>query len=208
MPRALTHEQIQDFRQQLLQVAADRFAEEGYDAVTMKAIGGALGLSAMTPYRYFESKAAIYREVRVQAFQRFGRRTREAAAGEPEPIARLRRLFEAYLQFALDEPGAYRIMFELEAPQDAEFGADEEAHAAQTWTPLLTALEDAAEAGLVRGDPSTLANLCWVQVHGLASLQIAGRLQFERSFGDLLDPLFDALLHGILARPGKEAADA
>ncbi len=201
VPRTLTQEEIQDFRHDLCQVAAELFTRDGYDAVTMRAIAEQLGVSPMTPYRYFESKGAIYRAVRTQAFERFGERVEAAAAREPEPIARLRALFAAYLGFAHDEPGAYRIMFELEPPQDATPTESERAVAGGTWAPLLQTLEDAVAARRVERDALTLSHLCWVQVHGLAMLHISGRLIHGRSFDELLDPLFESLLHGILSRP-------
>ncbi len=204
MPRVLTVEEIRDFREDLCEVAARLFARDGYEAVTMRAIASELGVSAMTPYRYFKSKGEIYRAVRARAFVRFGERVEAAAVGQKDPIARLRALFLAYLGFACDEPGAYRIMFELEPPRDAQPSEEERALIEATWQPLLQTLDDAVNTGVVRGDASTLANLCWVQVHGLASLHISGRLTFGRSFDELFAPIFDALLHGILSRPEGE----
>ncbi len=201
MPRALTVDEIEDFRHELCEVAADLFAREGYDAVTMRSIARELGVSAMTPYRYFDSKGAIYKAVRAQAFARFGARVSAAAATETDLLKRLRALFRAYLTFALEESGSYRIMFELDPPPDATPDAADHALAGETWQPLLRTIDEAVASGVLEGDPLTLANLCWVHVHGLASLHIAGRLRFGRSFDDLVDPLFETLLYGIRSRP-------
>ncbi len=201
MPRTLTAEQVEDFRDELCRVAASHFARDGYDAVTMRALAGEIGVSAMTPYRYFESKGAIYREVRARSFMRFGSRVAEAARDVADPVERLRRLFHAYLDFATDEPGAYRIMFEFEPPADAEPSPQDRALTATTWGPLLQTLQDVVDQDFAEGDPLTLAHLCWTQVHGLASLHIANRLNFERSLDELREPLVDALLTGILTRP-------
>ncbi len=203
MPKALTTAEIDDFRQDLCEVAAALFAAQGYEGVTMRAIAARLGVSPMTPYRYFEGKAAIYREVRRQAFARFGERTSQAADSEPDTLKRLHALFASYLGFAQDEPGAYRIMFELAPPPDAAPDAEDHALAEGTWQPLLGTLGEAIDQGLLIGDATTLANVCWVQVHGLASLHIAGRLTFGRSFDELFEPVFDTLLHGTLARPAR-----
>ena len=173
MPRSLSKEEIREFRQELCDLAAELFARDGYEAVTMRAIASELGVSAMTPYRYFGCKGEIYREVRAAAFRRFGKRVAAAAAGDGDPIERLRALFRAYLAFAFDEPGAYRIMFEFAPPQDADLGPEDAALAAMTWAPLLQTLEAASTSGLVSEDPLTLAHVCWVHVHGLASLEIA-----------------------------------
>lgn len=203
MPRTLSVTDIATFRGDLCGVAAHLFAERGYDGVTMRAIAGELGVSPMTPYGYFESKGQIYAEIRAQAFQRFGARVAQAADPALEPLVRLRALFGAYLQFAIDEPGAYRIMFELTPPDDAQPDDSEMARAGETWTPLLETLHEAVSKGLLAGDPLTLAHVCWVLVHGLASLQISGRLSFGRSLDDILDPAFETLLHGTLARPAR-----
>lgn len=45
----------------LLAVAYSQFTQGGVEAISMRGIATAIGVSAMTPYRYFESKAAVIR---------------------------------------------------------------------------------------------------------------------------------------------------
>jgi AcrR family transcriptional regulator len=45
----------------LLSVAYGQFVQGGVEAISMRGIAAAIGVSAMTPYRYFENKAAIIR---------------------------------------------------------------------------------------------------------------------------------------------------
>ena len=206
MPRALTQAQIDDFRDQLRDVAAALFALHGFEAVTMRQIASELGVSAMTPYRYFPCKASIYAAARTEAFERFGARVDQAARAERDPLERLRALFRAYVRFALDEPGSYRLMFQLDPPDEANLAGEQLEVARSTWGPLLRALDDAVERGLLDGDPLTLAHLCWIQVHGLVSLHLANRLQFDRSLEDLIEPAIENLLSGSLARPAKGPA--
>ena len=116
MPRYLTDQDIADFRTELCKVATERFARHGYEGVTMRQLAEALGCSPKTPYRYFKDKADILATVRAQAFGKFAD-TLEAAAKGPASD-RGRRTTEAYLNFALKNPHAYRIMFDLEAPID------------------------------------------------------------------------------------------
>ena len=81
MPRAaLTEGEIESFRERICQAAARLFAENGYEAVTLRAIAAELGCSPMTPYRYFANKEEIFRAVRLAGFEDFGRRIHEAAA--------------------------------------------------------------------------------------------------------------------------------
>src|SRR5262245_10058941 len=48
-------------RQDLLAAAMGLFAAEGVEGLSMRAIAHQVGVSPMTPYRYFEDKAALLR---------------------------------------------------------------------------------------------------------------------------------------------------
>src|SRR5258708_12777696 len=118
MPRYLTDKDIADFRSELCKVATERFARFGYEGVTMRQLAEALGCSPKTPYRYFKDKADILATVRAQAFAKFADTLEKAGAGATDPADRGRLTGEAYLAFALKNPHAYRIMFEIDAPVD------------------------------------------------------------------------------------------
>src|ERR1700761_8584843 len=113
MPRYLTEQDIADFRAELCRVATERFAKHGYEGVTMRQLAEALGCSPKTPYRYFKDKADILATVRAEAFEKFAEALGKAAAAAPSG-ERGRRTSEAYLEFALKNPHAYRIMFDID----------------------------------------------------------------------------------------------
>ena len=70
LPRVLTEEAVGEFRERLVDAAEHLFAEHGLEAVTMRQLAAELGVSPMTPYRYFEDKDAILAAVRARAFNR------------------------------------------------------------------------------------------------------------------------------------------
>jgi hypothetical protein len=89
------------------------------------------------------------------------------------------------VSFAVAEPDAYRIMFELAQTSDA--GNEElRVQAHRAWTPIRTAVGDAIAAGQLEGDPDSVAHLHWARVHGLVALHLAGKLTLGRSLEDLL----------------------
>ena len=205
MPRsALDPRDLEAFRDALCRAAERRFAASGYDGVTLRGLAADLGCSPMTPYRYFENKEAIFAAVRCAAFERFASRQEAAFASQEDPAARLAATGEAYFSFAREEPHAYRIMFEL--AQD--FDPDDEAlvdASTRAWRPLRDAVVGAMEVGLLAGDPETVAHLAWASLHGLVSLDLAGKLQMGRSLGDLSAPMMQTLLVG--NRPEKAPED-
>jgi AcrR family transcriptional regulator len=189
MPRAaLTDEQIQSFRARAVAAATRLFVEQGYAAVTMRSLAAELGVSPMTPYRYFESKEALFVAVRTEAFRRFADAQEQAFHAAPCPEARLKMLLEAYVGFALAEPNAYCIMFELRQAPAGEH-PELDAEAARSFSYLVRAFEERVEACAIKGDPVTLAHLAWAQVHGVVALHLAGKLSMGRSLSDLIAAL-------------------
>jgi AcrR family transcriptional regulator len=182
VPRAaLRPAEIEAFRQRLAVAATGLFAAHGYDAVTMRAVADAVGVSAMTPYRYVDGKEELFALVRTEAFRRFADRLEAAIAGKRrDPVARLARLKAAYVRFALDEPDAYRIMFELRQPEARRHGEQAE-QARRAIGCLHRTVADAVTAGRLAGDPLTLAHLLWANTHGLVSLHLAGKLTMGRT---------------------------
>ena len=121
MAKALTQEEIASFREELCTVATELFAERGYEGVTMRTLAKKVGCSPMTPYRYFESKEEIFAVVRAAAFTRLADACEEATKNSANVLESATAVSWAYLRFALNEPHAYRIMFELSQPDDSAY---------------------------------------------------------------------------------------
>ena len=176
MPRYLTDKDIADFRAELCRVATERFARFGYEGVTMRQLAEALGCSPKTPYRYFKDKADILATVRAEAFARFSDALEQAAASVADPLDRGRLVGEAYLKFALGNPHAYRIMFEIDQPiDDSHSDLAREALRARQF--ITRQAEEMAKAGLIAVDPQLFGWSIWATIHGIVMLHQAGMLQ-------------------------------
>jgi len=192
VPRAaLTREELDAFRTRAVEAAMGLFAEHGYRGVTLRSLAKALGVSPMTPYRYFENKQELFSMVRAEAFRRFADAQRDAVANVEDPKEALRALGRAYVSFALDEPDAYHIMFELlQAP--AGTYPELEAQQARSFSYLLDAVGRLIQAGGMEGEALDRAHFLWAQVHGLVSLHLAGKLVMGRTLEELVPVVFDA----------------
>jgi AcrR family transcriptional regulator len=175
MPRYLTEQDIADFRTELCRVATERFARHGYEGVTMRQLAEALGCSPKTPYRYFKDKADILATVRAQAFSKFADALEKAANASTDPADRGRQISEAYLAFALKNPHAYRIMFELDTPVDESH--PELGPAAERAARYITrGAEQLAAAGVIDTDPTLFGWTMWAGLHGIVMLHQSGML--------------------------------
>jgi AcrR family transcriptional regulator len=190
MPRvALRADDRAELRRRTAAAAAALHAAGGPDAVTLRAVADALGVSAMTPYRYVAGKDELLALVRADAFARFADALAAAIAddggsgaeparrgGAVDGIAALRRLKRAYVAFAIAAPHAYRAMFELPQPAGSANTPELVRESARAFELLHGAVRTAIAAGALVGESLVIARLLWANTHGLVSLHLAGRL--------------------------------
>jgi AcrR family transcriptional regulator len=208
VPRGLTERDVQKFRDELTGVATRLFAEHGFGGVTMRALARELGCSPMTPYRYFENKDEVFHAVRTAAFRRLGERIGTVAEGHACPLERVRAIGHEFLRFALEEPQRYRIMFQLDQTEPGEMEIVlQHAELRRGWQVLCDAMDDAVRQGSLEGDPTLLAHLYWVSLHGCVTLHLAQKLELGLALEELVDPVLDHFFRGSAPRaPGADAS--
>lgn len=201
MPKVLSQEDVSDFRARMCAAAERLFAEHGPDAVSMRQLSAELGVSAMTPYRYFKDKDDILAAVRASGFNRFAAALEAAYEADPDPAARAGAVGAAYVRFAFDNPAAYRLMFDLSQPGEGRYPelVRAEERARRTMRAYVDSLID---AGLIEGrDPEVIAHVFWASIHGLVVLKLVGKLSPAMDFETLRTEMFRALGEGF--RPGR-----
>lgn len=100
-------------RQQIIEVAAELFAERGFNGVSIYDIGSAVGISGPALYKHFASKDALLAEMLIGISERLlseGNR-RAAATAADGPDAVLRALVAWHVQFALTFPALITVQF-------------------------------------------------------------------------------------------------
>ncbi len=199
---ALSQDAVEAYRERIIEAATHLFAERSYAGVTMRAVAAELGCSPMTPYRYFRDKDEIFAMIKAGLYARFARAQEKAGRTTLDPLERLAKLGEAYVQFAFDDPDGYRIMFEIHRDPPESYAELDEA-ALGTWRPLQSAVAQAVEAGVLAGDPDIVAHLLWAGLHGVITLHLAGKLVFGAEVKDLVEPMMATLVRGNAATGGN-----
>jgi AcrR family transcriptional regulator len=176
--------------------AAHLFAREGREAFTLRRLAGELGVSPMTPYRYFKDKDEILAAVRARAFNRFSRMLEDAFAQSGDARVRAAATCEAYIRFALEDPSSYKLMFDL-SQSDAGYPELEKAASRARMT-LTRHIHPLVDAGILEGDPERISRVFWAMLHGAVMLHLAGKLECD--LRALLGEAFGALGKGFRSR--------
>jgi AcrR family transcriptional regulator len=192
VPRVLTENEVSDFRERLCAAAERLFAERGPQGVGMRQLAAELGVSPMTPYRYFKDKDDILATVRASGFDRFADALESAMGTSRDPVEQAAAVGDAYFRFALDHSAAYKLMFDLDQPTEANYPDLVRAtdRAKRTMTDYIGRL---VEAGVLAGDQNLIAHVFWATIHGLVVLHLAGKLPGPVDVETLRDESFRAL---------------
>jgi AcrR family transcriptional regulator len=154
--------------------AEDLFAAHGLEGVTMRQLADTVGVSAMTPYRYFKDKDAILAAVRVRAFNRFADAMEQAHARLDKTGGF--RPDDAYLDFALANQSAYRIMFDTNQPTASRY-PDLVKAMDRARSTMTSGWQKLAESGKFKGDVELAGRQIWAAMHGAIMLEFSGLLR-------------------------------
>jgi TetR/AcrR family transcriptional regulator len=201
-------------RQAILDAAERLFAEAGYEAVTLQAVGAAAGVSRGTPGYFFGSKERLYRAVLDRAsaeLDGLAQRLAAAASGDGALDAALERTVSEYIDFV----AARRLMVHLLERESVD-GARLTGRAPHV--AVVAAALEPLSGELSRSDGAaaephqlalSLATLCWGAVaQGPLAAQAAGLDAGDPAFLEARKRHVVALALGAVGGSGAAPAPA
>jgi AcrR family transcriptional regulator len=200
--RRLPKGEGQQLRDEILDAAERMLLETGsYDAVSIRAVADAVGVTPPSIYRHFADKSDLVFEACTRHFGGFESFIRQRCEGVADPVEKLTAMGRAYVEFGIANPEPYRLMFmtrpdsvphKFQGQMLAESGAFEL---------LISCVQACVDAGRFRPgyeDVYELAIGFWARVHGLTSLLISKPGIPWPSDPDFLEHYTDQCLHGVV----------
>jgi len=161
-------------REEILAAAERLLLETGSEeAVSIRAVAEATGVTAPSIYRHFTDKTHLLFEVCSRHFDALDLAIEEAVAGIDDPLHAMLVRGRAYVRYGVEHPEHYRIMFM--GPSYTTPDQWDDLLGCGAFANLVTGIRTLAEAGLIVGDrePLTVALHVWADIHGLTSLLVA-----------------------------------
>lgn len=176
--------------------ARDIVREDGLRSVGLRRIARELKVTAPALYGYFENLDHIVRALAETQFELLAAGFAEVAGGAPEDVVRAQS--RVYLEYALDEPELFGVLFAF-PPDLSGAGVEHELPiATKVFSAAAASIDDGMEAGTFRSQDSTIAALTvWSAVHGCATALNMG-FGFDRATVDrLIDNVLDMIVAGL-----------
>lgn len=188
----------QTLRETVLRAAVDYIADHGPDGLSFRQVAQAAGVSHQAPYHHFTDRKGIFQAISVEGYEIFNAAMTGALANDPDDPSTA--LLEAYVDFALDHRGHFRVMFrpdlcsvdddpELALLHDRSFGI------------LVDLVREILGPQASIDDIRARTTAMWALAHGLATLLIDGPLE------NMVGPMKDrhALVRSVAAQSGTAA---
>jgi len=187
-----------DLRSALLEAALEILNDHGPRALTIREVARKVGVSHTAPYRHFANKDDLIVAVVRQGFDLMSQAMAERkSAAEPDPLNQFAAAGMAYVDFALENPAYYRVMYSGDLLSST--GQHTLQHtSSETFKEVVRDITTCQELGIIRpGDPAMQALGLLSTIHGFVTMVIDNRV--SALLGDEYQPqdVRDAVLTSI-----------
>jgi len=193
-----------------MRCACDLYLSEGFEGFSMRKLAKCVGCTAPALYRHYENKEEVMQEVVAEAFRLFAQYLYRALEGRT-PQERFKMAGQAYVDFALEQPALYEVLYapvELLGIQRGEGNAAAQACAVgQFWADRVREMMDAGF--FKQGDPELVSLTLWAHAHGLLSIYHRGLLPVttEEEFKALVVLSYHQVVNGIGTQAYEEVLE-
>jgi AcrR family transcriptional regulator len=162
--------------------AAMRLLERGgQEAVTMRRVAKAVGVTPMAIYHHFPDRDALLRTLADVESDRVASLF-DSWPARGSPVRRLQRMGESYVDYAFARPRLFAFLFLQDRPDIRRFPADFRDRRSPILNRVADTVAEAMLAGALRKDDFwDVAVDLWAFVHGHVALYRGGRFAYSES---------------------------
>lgn len=184
---------------QRIATAARRLLDkEGADAVTMRRVASAVGITPMAVYRHYPNRAGLLNALADAGFDELAARLAEVrSVGDLEK--RLTNILNIYLEHALQNPRLFELMFLTRREGARRYPQDFKAGRSPTANPMAELIREGMATGYFRKDDAwEIIFEMGALLQGLVMLYLGGRMAVSPArFRAFCHRSFRRYLHGI-----------
>jgi len=172
-------EKNDDVRGRVLNAAVKLIDKGGLAGLSMREVARAAGVSHQAPYHYFADREAIFAALAEDGFKILEQRLHNSIETDEPAVDRFCRAGQTYVEFAIDHPALFRIMFRPDLVTMDRF-PETRACGDRAFEVVPRLVQACIDEGLP-AIPSVeaLVVLAWSLPHGLACLILDGPLAMK-----------------------------
>ena len=180
-----------DLKNALIQAGVEILAREGVSGLSLRKVARQAGVSHAAPYSHFADKQALIAAISTEGFKQLFTQIKAVFIDyKDDPENLLIETAWAYLQFALNEPDRFKLMFSSVLEKEKDY-PDFVEISQNNFRQLVEIVEICQKANALKaGEPNLIAVSLWGTVYGFISLLLEGQISHtvleKRSLKEIL----------------------
>ena len=166
-----------DLKNALIKAGTEILAREGVGGLSLRKVAKQAGVSHAAPYSHFKDKQALIAAISTEGFKQLYAQieaVKEARRADPENL--LIETAWAYVQFALNAPDRFKLMFSSVLEKEKDY-PDFVEISQKNFRQVIEIVEICQKADILKAGASDLIALSlWGTVHGFISLLLEGQI--------------------------------
>ena len=166
-----------DLKNALIQAGVEILAREGVGGLSLRKVAKQAGVSHAAPYSHFADKQALIAAISTEGFKQLYTQVETVfSTHRDDPGNLLVETAWAYVQFGLNEPDRFKLMFSSVLEKEKDY-PDFVEISQKNFRQITEIVETCQKAGLLKaGDSDLVATGLWGMVHGFVSLLLEGQI--------------------------------
>ncbi|MEL7833973.1 TetR/AcrR family transcriptional regulator [Fodinibius sp. Rm-B-1B1-1] len=188
-------------KNKIVNAARQVLLSDGYRNFSLRKIARTIDVSATSIYLHFENKDDLVHTLIEEAIERLNNRLQKVVAAGNNPIEKLEALAREYVDFALDHPREYQVIYLVSSDEMTRYPKEKFRKARKGYDLVIEVLKQGVEEGLIAEEkPRIAAYTFWAQLHGVMSVVLSKRLDTRINQQAFIEEAIEHIIDGYQVR--------
>jgi len=190
-----------DLKKRIIKAAREVLLKQGYRSMSLRTIARKIGVSATSIYLHFEGKDDLVHKLMEKTIARLNNKLENEVDRYEDPIKKLEALARKYVDFALNQPREYQIIYLISSDEMTRYPKEKFRKARRGYEIVTQVLQEGVESGLLsESKPRMAAYTFWAQLHGVMSVVLSKRLDVKIDRQEFIEESINHIIKGYQIR--------
>jgi AcrR family transcriptional regulator len=186
-------------RNEILQVSKDLLIKEGFSKMSMRRIAGRANVTATSIYLHFENKDDLLLSLIEESIRKLKQALLDVVDKEYGLIDQLEILAKTYVNYALDHPQEYEIIYMVRPEEMPKYPKDKFRDVRSAYELIADIISESEHKEYIEVEDSLIsAYTFWAQLHGVVSVILSRRLDTRIPQSKFIDQAIDHIIKGFI----------
>lgn len=186
-------------RNEILQVSKDLLIKEGFSKMSMRRIAGRANITATSIYLHFENKDDLLLTLIEESIKKLKQALQNAVNKEYGWIDQLKILADTYVNYALDHPQEYEIIYMVRPEEMPKYPKDKFRDVRSAYELIANIINETDQNEYSEVEDSLIsAYSFWAQLHGVVSVILNRRLDTRIPQSIFIEQSIEHIIKGFI----------